>query len=297
VTGSSRDPFREYRARLAALGFRPSSTRGQNFLLDPTMHRWIADAAAPGPADAVLEIGVGLGFLTRELAARAGSVLGVEIDRRLCEIANAELQNFDNVSLLCADALGGPERSLDPAVRGRLGRLVEASERFLVVSNLPYSVSGAVLAELYCLDRLPDRAVVLLQRELAERLAAGPGEAAYGGLSGLLQTAFAVRLKRTVPAEVFRPRPKVASAVVQLDRRDPVAVAAAADRRRFAAFVRRLFGQRRKTLATTLPLALASSDGDPRLLAKLPGELLARRAETLPPLDLVDLWRRTRRSG
>ena len=91
MTASSRDPFRAYRARLEALGFRPSSARGQNFLLDPSLHRWIADTAGPGANDVVLEIGVGLGFLTRELAGRAGSVLGVEIDKRLFGVAGKEL--------------------------------------------------------------------------------------------------------------------------------------------------------------------------------------------------------------
>ena len=297
MTASSRDPFRAYRARLEALGFRPSSARGQNFLLDPSLHRWIADTAGPGASDVVLEIGVGLGFLTRELAGRAGSVLGVEIDKRLFGVAGKELAGCDNVTLVCADALGGPGRSLAPEVRQELAPRVAAAERFLLVSNLPYAVSGALMAELYCLDVLPDRAVVLLQREVAERLAAAPGESAYGGLAGLLQTAFAVQLLRVVPPDVFRPRPKVASAVVQLDRREVVALPDAADRRRFAGFVRQLFAQRRKALRTMLPRALASQGLDLDRLGQVDPSLLARRAETLDSAELVGLWRQALAKG
>ena len=91
MTDAGRDPFAHYRERLAALGFRPSSARGQNFLLDPSLHRWIAQAAGAGPGDLVLEIGTGLGFLTRELARTGARVLGIEIDSRLFAIASEEL--------------------------------------------------------------------------------------------------------------------------------------------------------------------------------------------------------------
>lgn len=202
---SGRDRFARYRERLDAVGFKPSSVRGQNFLLDPTLHRWIADQAAPGPADLVVEIGVGLGFLTRELAARAGQVLAVEIEPRLLDIARAELAGVDNVEWLLGDALGGPGRALLP----RIGeRCAGATGRVLVVANLPYSVSGPLLAELAQLSRLPDGIVVLVQKELGQRLSAGVGHADYGGLGVLLQNLFEVRSLRDVSPEVFRPRPR-----------------------------------------------------------------------------------------
>lgn len=295
-----RDPFAHYRARLAAAGFRPSSARGQNFLLDPTLHRWIAEAAAPGPRDVVLEIGVGLGFLTRELAARARTVVGVEIDERLVAVAGPELRALGNVALVTGDALGGPGRRLSPAVAEALAAALAGGGRLLVVANLPYSVSGPLLAELAQLPRVPDAAVVLLQRELAERCAAAPGSRAYGGLGALLQSAFTARVLRTVPPEVFRPRPKVASAVIRLERRTPLPLPEEACRQAFARFLRALFGQRRKTLRTTLPRALAAASapgagglpGD--LPADLPADLLARRAEALGADELVALWRRLR---
>ena len=209
-----RDPFSKYRDELAAAGFKPSTSRGQNFLLDPSLHRWIAEQAGPTAADTVVEIGVGLGFLTRELAARAGKLLAVEIEPRLLAIAKRELAGADNIEWLLEDALGGPGRTLAT----RIAEVAEAcTGRLLVIANLPYSVSGPMLAELAQLSRLPDRIVVLVQKELGQRLAASHGSD-----------------RRTeVPAELL-PAPA---------------------RRRFSLFLRKLFGQRRKALRRTFALA------------------------------------------
>ncbi len=297
---TGRDPFASYRAAMDAAGFKPSRSLGQNFLLDPSLHRWIADAAGPTPADVVLEIGVGLAFLTRELAARAGAVIGVEIDRRLLQIARGELQAHANVTLVQADALGGPGRSLDPAIVEVLGPALAARPgAFLVVANLPYAVAGPLLAELGGLDRPPDRAIVLVQKELAERVAGSPASGEYGGLTAFCQSLCRVRRLRDVPPQVFRPQPKVASAVLLLER-DPAAPAAAAsgaERRAFRAFLQGLFRQRRKVLRNTLPAALAAAglpeDGAPPLLQAM-GALAERRAEELDPPALWALWRQVR---
>jgi 16S rRNA (adenine1518-N6/adenine1519-N6)-dimethyltransferase len=283
-----RDPFRRYLEKMEAAGFRPSTALGQNFLLDPSLHRWLADRAAPGPADTVVEIGVGLGFLTRELAARAGRVVGVEIDERLLAITRAELGDVANIEWVLADALSGPGRSLAPAIAAA-GRTAAAGGRFLVVANLPYSVSGPLLAELTGLEPLPQRAVLLVQKEMAARVAAPPATEDYGGLSATVQSVFAASVVREVPPQVFRPRPKVVSAVLQLDRRSPVpaALATAPCRREFAAFVRQLFQQRRKVLRTTLPAAAAAIG---KLPPVLPAEVLQARAERFGPEDLVAWW-------
>jgi 16S rRNA (adenine1518-N6/adenine1519-N6)-dimethyltransferase len=298
VTGTGRDPFAHYRAELDALGFKPSSARGQNFLLDPSLHRAIADAAAPAPGDAVLEIGTGLGFLTRELAPRCRCVLGVEIDDRLLAIARRELRAFANVQLLHADALGGPGRTLHPAVVAALDGAVGDGD-YQVIANLPYSISGPLLAELSCLERLPQRAVVLVQKELGGRIAAAADSAEYGSLSVLVQSAFAARVLRTVPPEVFRPRPKVVSSLLLLARR-PELPLAPAERRPFARFVRALFQQRRKTLRLALPRAAAAAGAPIPVVPSLqppglPPALLQRRAEALSVAEVIDLWRRTGR--
>ncbi|HEB52830.1 MAG TPA: hypothetical protein ENI87_06210, partial [bacterium] len=152
------------------------------------------------------------------------------------------------------------------------------------------------LAELAQLDRLPDVAVGLVQKELAQRLAASPGERAYGGLAGLLQALFTVQVLRDVSPEVFRPRPKVWSSVVRLALREdrPAGLADAAARARFAQFVRVLFGQRRKTLRRTFAAAVAEIGG---AAAVLPADLGARRAEQLTVDELVALWQRCEPDG
>lgn len=282
-----RDSFADYRERLDALGFRPSSARGQNFLLDPTLHRVIAAAAESTERDLVLEIGVGLGFLTRELALVAGFVLGVEIDTRLFAVASEDLAAFPNVALVLADALSGPGGSLPDSVRTRLEAELSSRDQFLVVGNLPYAASGPLLAELFCMQPLPDRIVVLVQRELGDRLAAGAGGDDYGGLSALLQSVYAVERLRTVGAEVFRPRPKVASAIVRLRRRPDSDRFSPADRRAMQQFVRVLFGKRRKVLRTTLAEAAAAIG---RELPAAPDAMLQRRAETLSPEEMVALF-------
>lgn len=285
---TGRDPFAHYRAAMDALGFKPSRTLGQNFLLDPSLHRFIADAAAPGPDDLVLEIGTGLGFLTRELAARAGRVVSVEIDPRLLQIAAPELLKFPNVRLVPADALGGPGRSLPEPVLAALGEQI-CTGTFLVVANLPYAAAGPLLAGVFVLERPPDRAVVLVQKELAERIAGGPQAADYGGLTAVVQSLYRVRRLRDVPPDVFRPRPRVGSSVLHLER-DPGAVAAgstAAERRSFRSFVQALFRARRKSLRSTLPAAVAAIGG---ALPPMDPAGLQRRAEDLEPAALWALW-------
>lgn len=285
-----RDSFAHYRARMDALGFTPSSVLGQNFLLDPSLHRWIADQAAPGPHDVVVEIGVGLGFLTRELAARARRVVAVEIDSRLLQLAQEELGHADNIQWVAGDALGGPGRTLVPEIAAAGHAAQAAGGSLLVVANLPYAISGPLLAELQALDVLPQRAVLLVQKELAQRVAAACGSDDYGGLSALVQATWTARSLRDVPPQVFRPRPKVMSAILGLVRREPglLTQCTGGERRTFAAFVRQLFQQRRKVLRTTLPAAAAAIGCAP---PSLPPELLAGRAEQLAPDTLVAWWR------
>ncbi|MCA8949199.1 MAG: ribosomal RNA small subunit methyltransferase A [Planctomycetes bacterium] len=287
---SERDSFAHYRAAMAELGFQPSSRRGQNFLLDPTLHRWLAEQAGAGAGDTVVEIGVGLGFLTRELAAVAGRVVGIEIDDRLLAIARRELGSRPNVELIAADALSGPGGTLVPAVGEAIAAAQRGGQRGLLVANLPYSISGPLIAEIAALAELPAAAVLLVQKELAERVAASPSTPDYGGLSVVAQASFRAAVLREVAPQVFRPRPKVTSAVLRLERRpDPAPeLATAAARREFAAFVRALFQQRRKTLRTTLARAAAAIDRPP---PALPPAFAGSRAEAHGADELVALWR------
>ncbi|MCR9248300.1 MAG: 16S rRNA (adenine(1518)-N(6)/adenine(1519)-N(6))-dimethyltransferase RsmA [bacterium] len=305
---SERAAFERYRAAMAALGFRPSSQRGQNFLLDPTLHAWLADQAGATADDTVVEIGVGLGFLTRELATRAGRVVGIEVDERLFTLASRELGGGGggdgdaapgNVELVLGDAMGGPDRSLLPVIGESIASAQAAGHQGLLVANLPYSISGPLLAGIATLPDLPQRAILLVQKELALRVAAAAGTPDYGGLSALLQVVFEATVLRDVSPQVFRPRPKVTSAVLQLDRRAviPDGLVPAAARRRFAAFVRALFQQRRKVLRTTLPRAAAAigSTGLAGSASTWPfahaEELGGQRAEQLAPTAIHGLFR------
>jgi 16S rRNA (adenine1518-N6/adenine1519-N6)-dimethyltransferase len=287
-----RAPFARYRALMAAHGFRPSRRFGQNFLLEPALHRAIADAVEVGAEDLVLEVGPGLGFLTRELAARAAAVIAVEIDPRLCRILRGELSDLAEagarVELLESDVLGrggvlaGPVE--DALARARPGR-----RRELVVANLPYAVTGPFLAAaVQARGGIPDAMALLVQLELAERLAAAPGTPAYGGLSALVQAGYAVDLLRRVGREVFRPRPNVDSAIVRLRRREDAAFGrlGVEARTAFARFLRLVFAARRKTLRHGLARAGAELglrfDADP--------ELLALRAEALGGDRLLELF-------
>ncbi|MBL8751141.1 MAG: ribosomal RNA small subunit methyltransferase A [Planctomycetes bacterium] len=287
---SEREPFQRYLDRMAAAGFRPSSTLGQNFLLDPSLHRWIAECAAPTPADTVVEIGAGLGFLTRELVARAGRVIAVEIDPRLLALAREDLVGATNLEWIAGDALGGPGGTLSPTIGAMLARPLPAGGRRLLIANLPYAVSGPLLAEVVAADPPFDAAVLLVQKELAQRVVAAPGAEDHGGLSVGVQVMFVGKLLRDVPPQVFRPRPKVTSSILHLVRRPdaPPELAQAAARRSFLAFVRALFQQRRKVLRTTLPAAAAAIG---RTAPVLDDAELGGRAEQASVASIVGWWR------
>lgn len=263
---SERDPFATYRTRMEAVGFQPSRRLGQNFLLAPELHRLIADTGQVGPADIALEIGAGLGFLTRELAARAAVVVAVEIDPRLCQLLREDLSRLshgEKVVLVPGDVLAA-KSALSPAVRDAIAeaRASHPGAALRVVANLPYAVTGPVLAALICdLEPMPATMAILIQAEVGERLCAAPGTAAYGSLSVLVQARYRPRQVRRVGSEVFRPRPNVDSVIVSLEagpasERD---ARAPDERRAFANFVRALFSGRRKKVRHTFPLACAAA--------------------------------------
>ena len=296
--GASRPAFRDLRARMAAVGFFPSKTRGQNFLLDPAAHAAIAAAALVGPGDVVLEIGTGLGFLTSALLATGADVVSVEIDDRLHGLARQLLAEGTPpqgvLDLVHADALG-PD-GLAPAVTAALdhARARRGAATFTVAGNLPYSVSGPLVAALCCHEPLPRRMVLLLQKEMADRVVAGAGSRTYGTLSALSGVLYRGRLLRRVPPGAFQPRPNVDSAVLRLDAIEGCAtpVPSAAERRGFARFLRALFAGRRKTLRNALARAFPGDsppDSSPVLAAL--GILSAIRPEACPPDRLLSLYR------
>ena len=288
---SERDPFSLYRERLETVGFRPSRRLGQNFLLQPELHRLIADAAEVTRDDIVLEIGAGLGFLTRELAPRAHRVIAVEIDHRLYELLAEELPRLpdgDRVRLVRSDILAGGGR-LATAVCEALAE-AGAGRPLRVVANLPYAITGPVLATLCTGQALPASMAILIQREVAEHLASRPGDAAWGSLSGVLQACYQVRLVRHVGREVFRPRPNVDSTIVALTRRtDGLATGDCAARTSFAAFVRALFGARRKKIRHRIEAATLAA-GLPAGASVVSAAVLDARPGELDVAALIALW-------
>jgi len=238
---------REARDALEAAGLRPQKRWGQHFLCDPAVAGRIVDAARLGPDAGVLEIGPGLGALTDALAATAARLHLVEIDRGLAGRLTSRYAAQPHVQVLVGDVLALPADQLLPA------------GDVMVVANLPYNVSTPVLFRLLALHGRVRRAVVMVQREVAERLVARPGAAGRSVLSVLVQTWADVRIAFGVSRRSFLPQPRVDSAVVVLE------IAAAPrvpldDVAAYEAVVRAAFGQRRKMLRNALA-RLASHRG------------------------------------
>ena len=239
--------------RFAEVGMTLQSRHGQNFLTDLNLLRLLAETAAVGPDDVVLEIGTGTGSLTEMIARQAAAVVTVEIDARLHQLASEELIDFDNVTMLQQDALKN-KNTLEPRVLAAVAeKLAERTGgRFLLVANLPYSVATPVISNLLDLDRPPEVMTVTIQKELAERIVAVPSTKAYGSLSLWVQSQCQTELVRTIPPEAFWPRPKVTSAIVQM-RLDPELRGRIDDRPFFHTFARGMFLHRRKFLRSALP--------------------------------------------
>jgi len=233
------------RAELAALllehGVRPSKALGQNFVADPNLTERIARLARVGPGDRVLEIGAGLGSLTVALANTGAEVLALELDRHLEPVLRRIVEPL-GVRVVLADAM-----TCDwPALLG-------PGEPWTLVANLPYNIATPLVADLLAGVPQITRMLVMMQREVGERLAARPSTPAYGAVTVRVAYFATSKVLARVPAEVFIPRPKVESVLVELTRRAEPAVAA--DEASFAeidGLVRAGFAGRRKMLRRSL---------------------------------------------
>jgi len=259
---------REAREALAAAGLRPRKRWGQHFLCDPTVARRIVETAEVGPRTVALEIGPGLGALTDELAGRAGRLYLVEIDPALAARLAARYGGNPRVRMIEGDVLALPLETL------------VTEPRVTVIGNLPYNIAIPILFRLREQRVRMPRAVVMVQREVAERLTARPGTADYGVTTVLLQAVADVRLAFRVSRRSFLPPPRVESAVV--DVRWSVAPRVdLGDEDAFGEVVRASFGQRRKMLRNALA-ALAGRRGVDLESAFARAEVApSARAETL----------------
>jgi len=217
---------------------RPSRALGQNFVVDANTVRRIARLADVGDGDHVVEVGAGLGSLTLALAETGASVVAVETDRYLVPVLRSVVDGA-GVEVVEADAM-----------RLDWDSLVGGAERWVLVANLPYNIATPLVLDLLAGVPSIARMLVMVQREVAERLAAPAGSSARGGVSAKVEYFASAAVVGRVPATVFVPKPRVESALVRLDRHPspPVDV----DRRELFALIETGFGQRRKMLRRSL---------------------------------------------
>ena len=235
--------IREIRALLSRHGFRFSKSMGQNFLVAGWVPREITAASGADGAHGVLEIGPGIGCLTRELCALAGQVVSVELDKALLPVLAETMAGADRFTLIPGDIL-----KLDvPALVDQHFQGLTP----LVCANLPYNITTPVLRVLASCGRF-EAMTVMIQREVALRLAARPGTGDYGAFTVFMQYYSQPEILFDVPPDCFLPAPKVTSAVVRCRMRQTPAVSPACGQDFFFRTVRAAFAQRRKTLANSL---------------------------------------------
>ena len=222
-------------------GFKFSKSLGQNFLIDGNIVRKIVREANITKDDYVLEIGPGMGTLTEELALSAKKVVAVELDRKLLPILDETLEGYDNVEIVYGDILKIDVKQL---IEEKLnGGPVK------IVANLPYYVTTPIIGKLLEDNLNLDSIIVMVQKEVAERMAAGPGSKSYGALSIFVNFYSDPKIVVKVPNTVFMPQPKIDSAVIKLDvKRDLPDV----DREKFFKVVKAGFSKRRKTIINAL---------------------------------------------
>lgn len=270
-------------------GFRAKKRLGQNFLVDPRIPEAIAAAAELSPQDRVLEIGPGQGALTRELAKDAGEVVAVEIDQRLVPTLDQLQRDLPNLRVVWGDFM-----------QTSLADLGLEEQGLKVVANIPYYITTPILLKLLHADELarqplsdlpaqPDRIILMIQKEVADRLLASPGNKDYGSLSVVAQYAAEISPVVRVPRTAFAPRPQVDSMVVMLKPRQQAPVDVP-NPSLFFRVVRGSFGQRRKTLLNALKGAGFAADSLKAAFERM-GLDSNRRGETLSLEEFAALAR------
>lgn len=261
---------------LEKYGFSFKKSLGQNFLIDPNILRNIVSHANLTENSGAIEVGPGIGALTEHLAREAKKVVSFEIDQRLLPVLEDTLSPYDNVKIVHSDIL-----------KADVAQVIEEEmpgiEDIMVVANLPYYVTTPILMKLLN-DRLPIRGfVVMMQKEVADRITAKPGTKAYGSLSIAIQYYVTAEIAMVVPKTVFMPQPNVDSAVIRLIKHEnpPVKVI---DEDFLFEVSRASFAQRRKTILNNLQNGLVNGKQNKELILKALEEAAiepSRRGETL----------------
>lgn len=266
---------------------RAKKSLGQNFLVDPNIQAKIVAALDPGPADEVLEIGPGTGALTRHLAGAVRRLVAIELDDRLVAILRQEFSTAPGVEIIHADAL-----------TRNLGELSEDVAALKVVGNIPYNITTPLIFWLLEHPVRPERIVLMIQKEVADRILAPPGEKAYGALSVGVRAVANVERLFNVGRGAFRPVPDVDSTVIRITPRrpSPLTPDEEADLR---TLTRTTFSWRRKQLQKILRTA-PEYGLDSEALARIAtatGIDLDLRPESLEPQDFIRLTRALRDEG
>ncbi len=264
-------------------GLRAKKGLGQHFLVDENALRTILDAAQLTERDTVIEVGPGLGVLTAELAGRAGRVVAVELDDRLADILKESLSSYQNVTIVHRDIL-----EVAPDALLREAGLDSPSPGYKVVANLPYYITSPVLRHFLEAPLKPERMVVMVQKEVAAEITAGPGRMSL--LSIGVQLYGEPSIVDYVPADCFYPAPEVDSAILKVTPypKPPVEIA---DEDGFFRLVRAGFSAARKQLINSLALGLKVPKGEALKLLERAGIGPQRRAEALSIEEWARLWR------
>lgn len=257
---------------LSRHGFSFSKALGQNFLINPSVCPRIAEMGGAQPGWGVLEIGLGIGVLTAELAKRADKVVGIEIDSRLLPVLDETLEEFDNVHIINEDVL---KVNLHQVIREQFEGLEVA-----VCANLPYYITSPILMSLLE-QRLPIRSItVMVQKEAAQRICAAPGTREVGAVSIAVQYYSEPKVLFHVSRGSFMPSPDVDSCVIRLDVR-PTPAVAVKNESLFFQVVRGAFSQRRKTLSNCLSSSLKLPKNEIQQMLNDAGVPVTARAEQL----------------
>ena len=264
--------------------FQLSKSLGQNFITDKHVIERIVEGADLSEKDLVIEIGPGIGVLTAEAAQQAAKVIAIEIDSKLIPILGETLAEYDNVEVINQDILKTDLNGIIDEQR-QLGNFTGDVK---IIGNLPYYITTPIIMHMLENSIHADSITVMMQKEVADRIKASPGNKTYGAISAAVQYYCEVEQVISVPKEVFVPRPKVDSAVLKLTIRKETPVDLI-DEKAFFACIKAGFGQRRKTLLNSLTGTYGLSKDEIRTILEKAGIDPVRRAETLDMNEFADI--------